>query len=113
MTSRKIPSVRMLIGKVMIFRNSPTVAFSSPITSAAIKAGTQTRHVKSRHEMGNNEQRDRAQYPMKKKPHASSPPAKRPPNLSHLSRQRLFAACSVYRMMLGRSAQAAAAWIFV
>ena len=40
MTSRKIPSVRMLMGKVMIFRNSPTVAFSSPMTSAAINAGS-------------------------------------------------------------------------
>ena len=33
------PSVRMLIGKVMIFKKSPTVAFSSPMTTAAIRAG--------------------------------------------------------------------------
>ena len=70
MTSRKIPSVRMLKGKVMILRNRPTVAFSRPITTAAISAGTKPRHMKSGHKMGNNQQRERAQNPMEKKPHS-------------------------------------------
>src|SRR5664279_1803860 len=38
MTHQKIPRVRKVRGKVMSFRKSPSVAFTSPITSAAISA---------------------------------------------------------------------------
>ena len=39
MTSRKIPSVRMLKGIVMILSKRPRVALSRPMTTAAISAG--------------------------------------------------------------------------
>src|ERR1017187_7036927 len=38
MTHQKIPRVRKVSGKVMSFKKSPSVAFTSPITSAAISA---------------------------------------------------------------------------
>ncbi len=38
MTHQKIPSVTMVSGKVRIFNTSPRVAFTSPMTTAAIRA---------------------------------------------------------------------------
>ncbi|MDQ1387851.1 MAG: hypothetical protein QOF56_1305 [Acidobacteriaceae bacterium] len=38
MTNQKTPKVRMVSGKVMIFSNTPKVAFTNPMTSAAIRA---------------------------------------------------------------------------
>jgi hypothetical protein len=38
MTNQKTPKVRMVSGKVTIFNNTPNVAFTSPMTSAAMRA---------------------------------------------------------------------------
>ncbi len=38
MTNQKTPRVRMVSGKVMIFSSTPKVAFTNPITSAAMSA---------------------------------------------------------------------------
>ncbi len=66
----------------------------------------QARHVESGHEMGNNEERDRAQDPMKKQSHGQVLQQSGSGNEMLGAWRRRIAACSVYRMMPGRSAQA-------
>ena len=73
-TNQKMPREISVSGNVTTFRNKPTVAFTNPITIAAIRAAPKPLTLKASDQVSDNHQADGTQQPVQQRVHHTHSP---------------------------------------